>query len=113
MSDLKHFLKHILQMSKSLGNVVDPFESIEKYSSDGLRYFLLSQGVPHSDGSKLQDNFFLEIGAFQNCSNKVKVCHTEMKVSYRGNFFRNGCLLKIFANFLFAVTVSVVAVFCM
>ena len=40
------------QMSKSRGNVVDPFDRIERYTSDGLRYFLLREGVPHSDGSK-------------------------------------------------------------
>jgi len=40
------------QMSKSKGNVVDPFDRLEKYSTDGLRYYLLKDGVPHSDGSK-------------------------------------------------------------
>lgn len=40
-------------MSKSKGNVVDPFDQMQKFSSDGLRYFLLKEGVPHSDGSKI------------------------------------------------------------
>lgn len=31
------------KMSKSLGNVVDPFVEVEKYGTDPLRYFLLSQ----------------------------------------------------------------------
>ena len=44
------------QMSKSKGNVVDPFDRISRYSSDGLRYFLLREGVPHSDGSKFLDH---------------------------------------------------------
>merc|ERR1712098_224467 len=35
--------------SKSLGNVVDPNCLISKYSKDGLRYFLLREGVPASD----------------------------------------------------------------
>ncbi len=39
-------------MSKSRGNVVDPVRRLEKYTPDGLRYFLLKEGVPHSDGSK-------------------------------------------------------------
>ena len=39
-------------MSKSRGNVVDPFDRIEKYSSDAVRYFLLREGVPHSNGSR-------------------------------------------------------------
>lgn len=40
------------KMSKSLGNVVDPFDMSEKYGTDGLRYFLLREGTPHSDASK-------------------------------------------------------------
>ena len=32
---------------------MDPFDQLERYTVDGMRYFLLSEGVPHSDGSKL------------------------------------------------------------
>jgi hypothetical protein len=39
------------KMSKSLGNVVDPFELKEVYETDGLRYFLLREGTPHSDAN--------------------------------------------------------------
>jgi len=39
-------------MSKSKGNIIDPLESITKYTTSGLRYFLLREGVAHSDGSK-------------------------------------------------------------
>ncbi len=38
------------KMSKSLGNVVDPLESIKKYGADALRYYLLSQISPFQDG---------------------------------------------------------------
>jgi len=37
------------KMSKSLGNVVDPLDTIEKYSADSLRLFLVSQASPDSD----------------------------------------------------------------
>lgn len=37
------------KMSKSLGNVIDPLERSNVYSTDGMRYFLLRQGVPDSD----------------------------------------------------------------
>ncbi|KAJ8385737.1 hypothetical protein AAFF_G00183370 [Aldrovandia affinis] len=37
------------KMSKSLGNVVDPVERSEKFTVDGIRYFLLRQGVPDWD----------------------------------------------------------------
>jgi len=38
------------KMSKSLGNVADPLEFIEKYGTDALRYYLLSQISPFQDG---------------------------------------------------------------
>jgi len=40
------------KMSKSRGNIVDPLECVTKYTVSGLRYFLLREGVPHSDGSE-------------------------------------------------------------
>jgi hypothetical protein len=40
------------KMSKSRGNIVDPVECITKYTVSGLRYFLLREGVAHSDGSE-------------------------------------------------------------
>lgn len=49
----------VCQMSKSKGNVVDPFDQMQKFSTDGLRYFLLKEGVPHFDGSKIFTCFCL------------------------------------------------------
>ncbi|NXY89586.1 SYMM protein, partial [Alcedo cyanopectus] len=37
------------KMSKSLGNVVEPSACLRRYTRDGLRYFLLRQGVPERD----------------------------------------------------------------
>lgn len=37
------------KMSKSLGNVVNPFEYVEKYGTDALRYYLLSKVSPTED----------------------------------------------------------------
>ncbi|KAM9741746.1 methionine--tRNA ligase, mitochondrial [Menidia menidia] len=37
------------KMSKSLGNVIDPCEHSQMFTTDGMRYFLLRQGVPDSD----------------------------------------------------------------
>ncbi|CAG9862611.1 unnamed protein product [Phyllotreta striolata] len=39
------------KMSKSKGNVVCPFKTAETYTTDGFRYFLLREGVAHSDGN--------------------------------------------------------------
>lgn len=38
------------KMSKSLGNVIDPFELSAKYGTDPLRYYLLSEIKPFADG---------------------------------------------------------------
>ena len=39
------------KMSKTLGNVVCPTSLAERFTGEGLRYFLLREGVPHSDGN--------------------------------------------------------------
>jgi len=38
------------KMSKSLGNVIDPFDLVEKYGIDAVRYYLLREIVPAEDG---------------------------------------------------------------
>ena len=45
------------KMSKSLGNVVDPFELIERYGADSLRYYLLRHITPFEDGDFTQEKF--------------------------------------------------------
>lgn len=42
------------KMSKSKFNVVDPMERASTYTIEGMRYFLLREGVMHSDGSELK-----------------------------------------------------------
>ena len=39
-------------MSKSLGNVVDPFELVETWGPDMLRYYLLKESRLDSDGGE-------------------------------------------------------------
>ncbi len=45
------------KMSKSLGNVVNPMEMVEKYGVDAFRYFLLSEMTPGQDASFTEDVF--------------------------------------------------------
>ncbi len=45
------------KMSKSLGNIVDPFELIKKYGVDAVRYFLLREILPTEDGDFTYDKF--------------------------------------------------------
>ncbi|XP_041652877.1 methionine--tRNA ligase, mitochondrial [Cheilinus undulatus] len=37
------------KMSKSLGNVIDPLDRSQMFTTDGMRYFLLRQGIPDAD----------------------------------------------------------------
>ncbi len=45
------------KMSKSLGNVIDPFEYTKKYGTDALRYFLLAKIPPFEDGDFTKKRF--------------------------------------------------------
>lgn len=45
------------KMSKTLGNVIDPFEISEKYGLEGFRYYMLSQIPTDGDGDFTQERF--------------------------------------------------------
>jgi len=45
------------KMSKSLGNVVNPFKLVKKYGTDAVRYFLLREIPPTEDGDFTYEKF--------------------------------------------------------
>jgi methionyl-tRNA synthetase len=45
------------KMSKSLGNTVDPFELVEKYGTDAVRYYLLREIPASEDGDFTYEKF--------------------------------------------------------
>ena len=45
------------KMSKSLGNVIDPFELVKKYGVDAVRYYLLREITPTEDGDFTIEKF--------------------------------------------------------
>ena len=45
------------KMSKSIGNVIDPFEMIDKYGVDAVRYYLLREIPSHGDGDFSERRF--------------------------------------------------------
>ncbi len=44
-------------MSKSLGNVINPFDMVDKYGTEALRYFLTREITPFEDGDFTEERF--------------------------------------------------------
>lgn len=53
----EYFTVNGQKMSKTLGNVIDPFKLIIKYSADALRYYFLAKFSPFSDGDFSEEKF--------------------------------------------------------
>lgn len=51
------------KMSKTLGNVIDPFELVQKYGADAVRYFLLREIPPFQDGDFSYEKFEVRYNA--------------------------------------------------
>ena len=70
------------KMSKTLGNVIDPIDIIEKYGKEALRYYLLSKVSPFADGDfseeklKLAYNSDLANGIGNLIARVAKLCET-------------------------------------
>src|SRR5258708_22091264 len=53
----KYFTVNVQKMSKTLGNVIDPMEIINKYGADALRFYCLRYFSPFSDGDFSEEKF--------------------------------------------------------
>ncbi len=68
------------KMSKSLGNVIDPFELIIKYPLEHIRYYLLKEIPTHADGDfsyeRFEELYTAELanGLGNLCSRVAKLC---------------------------------------
>lgn len=68
------------KMSKSLGNVIDPFEVVAQYGLEPIRYYLLKYIPTHSDGDFSYEKFTefytaeLANGIGNLCSRVAKLC---------------------------------------
>lgn len=53
----EYFTVNGQKMSKTLGNIIDPFSLIEKYGAESLRYYFLAKFSPFNDGDFSEDKF--------------------------------------------------------
>lgn len=51
------------KMSKTLGNVIDPFSMVQKYGVDAVRYYLLREIVSYGDGDFSEEKFRVRYNA--------------------------------------------------
>jgi len=47
-----HWTMKKMKMSKSLGNVIDPLQAMDKYGVDAIRYYLMRDGGIADDSGK-------------------------------------------------------------
>ncbi len=59
----EYFTVNGQKMSKTLGNVIDPFELINKYGADALRYYFLAKFSPFSDSDFSEEKFVKTVNA--------------------------------------------------
>ena len=83
------------KMSKSKGNVLDPNDLAEKSGHDGLRYFLLKHGVPHSDGNFSHEQLINSLNndlanTLGNLVNRI----TAKSVNLEQSFYDNSMILE-------------------
>lgn len=82
------------KMSKSLGNVIDPFELVAKYGADSVRYFLLREIPPAEDGDftleKFEKRYNSDLaGGLGNLAARVVTLARNFNISVSDKFFNS------------------------
>jgi len=76
------------KMSKSLGNIIDPLDMINRYGADSLRLFLVSVASPSSDfnwNDKSLESSFRFVNKVYDYFNKVKIGKSSKKIESKIN----------------------------
>lgn len=99
-----HILSGGKKMSKTLGNIIDPFDLINEYGADAVRYYLLREILPFDDGDITLEKFKeaynanLANGLGNLVSRVMKM--SEQYLSNRERVTRNEKMLDGFKEFM-------------
>ncbi|MDQ5950860.1 MAG: methionyl-tRNA synthetase [Patescibacteria group bacterium] len=97
------------KMSKSLGNVINPFEIVEKYGLEPIKFFLLKYIPSHGDGDFTEEKFVeaynadLANGIGNLCSRVAKLCERDQ---VPGIATSNGTFSRQFSNKMLSLDIS-------
>jgi methionyl-tRNA synthetase len=91
------------KISKSLGNIVDPFELVQKYGTDAVRYFLLRESSPFEDldftFEKFEKRYNSDLAdGIGNLVARVVSLANKFKISLRKKQIRNSDFKKEIAK---------------
>ncbi len=103
------------KMSKTLGNVIDPNEIINKYGTDALRYYLLKEVSPYDDGNfswqRMEEvykaNLANELGNLISRLTRLAE-KDELIIKINENYSFDKKTIKLFENFQFNLILELI-----